>query len=123
MNINKIIYWIATAILCLLMAFSASMYFMKTEMVMGFFTTLGYPTYLVYPLATAKILGIIAILSRKSPLLKEWAYAGFFFDTVLAFFAHYMIGDGQGGMAAVGIIVVIVSRFFEEKAFSTSNTN
>ena len=55
------------------------MYFTKYEMVKGFFQSLGYPIYLIYPLATAKVLGIIAIITKKSRLLKEWAYAGFFF--------------------------------------------
>jgi hypothetical protein len=43
-----------------------------------YFPKLGFPSWLVAPLAAAKILGIIAVLSNKSKLLTEWAYAGFF---------------------------------------------
>ncbi|MFM2268581.1 MAG: hypothetical protein RL757_2022 [Bacteroidota bacterium] len=117
MNINKIIYWAATVICCGMMAFSASMYFTKTEMVRGFFTQLGYPTYIVIPLAIAKILGIFAILYRRNSWLKEWAYAGFFFDGVLASAAHLNANDGGHIMALALSFATLVSYFMEKKAF------
>lgn len=117
MNVNKVVYWVSTVLMCLLFCFSAGMYFTKYEMVSGFFQQLGFPTWLVYPLAVAKVLGVIAVLSRVSRFLKEWAYAGFFYDAVLAFWAHYMIQDGGHMTAAVAIVLVIVSRFFEGRAF------
>ena len=82
MNTDKIIYWAATGLLCLLMTFSASMYFMDTETVQKMFVNWGYPAYIVIPLAIAKILGVITLLTKPSKMLKEWAYAGFFFDMV-----------------------------------------
>ena len=86
-------------------------------MVSGFFADLGFPTWLLYPLATAKILGVIAILSKKSKLLKEWAYAGMFFDMTLAFTAHVMAGDGAQGLAAIGLLALVVSRYFDWKIY------
>ncbi len=112
---NKIIYWIATGLLTALMLLSASMYFMKYDMVSQTFNTLGFPTFVIYPLAIAKLLGLAAIWSNKSKLLKEWAYAGFFFDFVLAFSAHMVVQDGQSGMAAVAIVLLIVSRIYDGK--------
>lgn len=112
---KKIIYWVSTILLCLIFLFSASMYFMKTEMIRGYFEMMNYPSYLVYPLATVKILGIIAVLSDKSKLLKEWAYAGFFFDAVLAATAHLNANDGGEMMSIAAIILVIVSRYFWNK--------
>jgi hypothetical protein len=117
MNTNKIIYWISTAIFCSIMLFSATMYLTKYEMVRGFFVTLGYPIYIIYPLAIAKILGVIAVLSKKSQVLKEWAYAGFFFDGILAAAAHLNAKDGGHVMALVVVLMVIISRFFEGKVF------
>jgi len=117
MKANKIIYWISTGLLCALILFSASMYLRNPDMVAGFFKHLNYPTYLVYPLATAKILAVVAILSRKSAFLKEWAYAGIFFDVVLAFTAHMVAQDGGWMMAAAGIVLVVVSRFLDGRAF------
>ncbi|MCT4602229.1 MAG: DoxX family protein [Marinifilum sp.] len=114
---NKIIYWIATGLLTALMLMSASMYFMNYEMVSATFNKLGFPTFVVYPLAIAKILGLIAILSKKSKLLKEWAYAGFFFDFVLAFTAHLVARDGEYGMAFIAIVLLIVSRIYDRKVF------
>ena len=82
-----------------------------------FFRDLGFPIWLVYPLAIAKILGVIAILSKKSKLLKEWAYAGIFFDMVLAFTAHSMVEDGGQGAAALGLVALLVSRYFDWKIY------
>ncbi len=106
----KYLYWASTLLMCLIFAFSAQMYLRNTEMVQGFFTQLGYPSYLVLPLAALKILGIIAVLSRKSRMLTEWAYAGFFLDAVLAFVAHSVAQDGGHMIAAVAIVATAVSR-------------
>ena len=114
-NVKKGIYWTSTGLMCLIFLFSASMYFIKTEMVKGFFEALNYPTYLVYPLAVAKILGIIAVLSDKSKVLKEWAYAGFFFDAALAAQAHIDANDGGAMMSIAALILVVVSRYFWKK--------
>lgn len=116
-NIIKVIYWSSTLLLSGIMAYSAWMYFTKYEMVTGFFSVLNYPPYLVYPLAIAKILGIIAIVSRKSSLLKEWAYAGFFFDTILAWYAHFHAGHGIMTLSLLAIALVVASRIAENFQF------
>ena len=113
MNIHKIIYWIATLIMCLIFLFSAGMYFTNYESVKGFFEVLGYPTYIIYPLAVAKVLGVIAVLYKRVRALTEWAYAGFFFDAVLATAAHYAMGHGIG-LSALAIVAVLASRGFEK---------
>ena len=79
---NKYIYWTVTGLLSALMLMSAGMYIFNNTMVTTTFIQLGYPSYIIYPLAILKILGIIAIITKKSKILKEWAYAGFFFDFV-----------------------------------------
>lgn len=116
MDLTKVIYWVSTLIMCAIFAFSAGMYFTQYDMVKGFFEALNYPTYIIYPLAVAKVLGIIAILSRQSKVLKEWAYAGFFFDAVLATAAHSDAGHGLG-LSVVAIVVVIISRIYDDKMF------
>jgi len=116
-NKNKIIYLTTTGLLTALMLMSAGMYFFNHEMVSQTFTKLGFPTYIIYPLAIAKILGLIAIWTRKSPLLKEWAYAGFFFDFVLALAAHISINDGEYIPALVAIVLLILSRIYDGKYF------
>ncbi len=111
MNFIKISYWASTILLTALMCFSVFNYFFNHEAIVGYFEAMGYPTYLVYPLAIAKILGLIAIWGNFSKWLKEWAYAGFFFDVVLAFFAHVMISDGQQLFALLGFFFVLTSYF------------
>ena len=106
---NKIIFYASTGLLSALMLFSAGMYFFNHDMVVEMFTSLGYPPYIIYPLGIAKILGVIAIWVRKSPALTEWAYAGFFFDIVLALTAHLMVQDGAHGTAVVALILFTAS--------------
>lgn len=115
MKFIKIIYWVATVLMCGMFLYSAGMYFFKTEMVTGFFEYLNYPTYLVIPLAIAKVLGVIVVLWRGNKWLMEWAYAGFFFDVLLAFFAHYHAGDGLIQSAAT-LVAVLVSYFLGKVA-------
>lgn len=116
---NTIIYWAATGLFSALILMGACMYFLKFEMVSGMFLKLGYPTHIIYPLAIAKILGVVAILSKKSPLLKEWAYAGFVFDLILAVMAHIQVADGEFMGALVALVLVLTSRVFEPKVFAS----
>ncbi len=118
-NKDKVIYWISTGLLSFMMIMSATMYFVKNDMVSEIFVNLGYPIYIIYPLASAKILGIIAILSKKSSFLKELAYAGFFFNLLFAIFAHLMVGDGEFAPALFGIFFLIVSRIYDQKVFGS----
>jgi hypothetical protein len=66
-------------------------------------------------LAIAKILGILTIWSNKLPILKQWAYAGFFFDLVLALTAHLYVQDGEYAPAILGLLFLLSSLFFEKK--------
>ena len=115
---NKIVYWVATGFVCLMMVFSASMYIFNNAAIQEAFTGLGYPTFIIYPLAVAKLLAVVAILTRRSSKLKEWAYAGLFFDFLLALQAHLVAQDGQFVLAAVALVALIVSYIYDEKVFS-----
>lgn len=103
--------------MCLIFLFSAFMYLTKYEMVEGYYNVLGFPTWIIYPLAVVKILGVIAVLAKKSQLLKEWAYAGFFFDATLATAAHYHVGHGLG-LSLGAVLLIIISRIFEHRYFN-----
>jgi hypothetical protein len=102
-------------ILTLLMLFSAGMYLFNHEAVVGMFSNFGYPTYIIYPYAAAKLLGVVAIWFVANKTIKEWAYAGFFFAFILAFFAHVMIGDGEQMGAIMAMILLIVSYIYSKK--------
>ena len=118
MKIQKIIYWIATSLLTLLVLFSAGMYFFNHEEIIKAFEGLGYPTYIIYPLAILKLMGLAIILGNLGSKLKEWAYAGFFFNFVLAFFAHIMVGDGEQIGALMGLVFLLTSYFSGKKVRS-----
>ena len=115
MKTNKIIFYASTGLLSALMLFSASMYVFNHEEIIKVFTSFGFPTYIIYPLAFAKIMGLIALWFFQKKRIVEWAYAGFLFNFVLAFFAHYMIGDGEQMGAVVALVLLIVSYIFSKK--------
>ena len=108
----KIAYWVFTILMCALFIFSAQMYLRNPEMIQGYFESKGFAAWIVIPLAIAKLLGVVAVVTDKSSLLREWAYAGFFFDVVLASSMHYITGDGLSWMSIGGIGLVLLSRFF-----------
>ncbi len=113
MKKNKIIYWSATGLLSLMLLMSAGMYVFNYEMVHAEFVKLGYPVYIIYPLAFLKVSAVAVILLTKLDRLKEWAYAGLLFEFVLAFFAHFMIGDGEQGGAVIAILLLTVSYIYK----------
>ncbi|MBW2454952.1 MAG: DoxX family protein [Deltaproteobacteria bacterium] len=114
MKRNSIIYTVTTGLLSAMMLMSAGMYFFNHGQIAEAFTSLGYPTYLIYPLATAKLLGLAAIWSGFSPLLRNLAYAGFFYDFVLGASAHLAVGDGQAGMA-IGALVLLGASYWSQR--------
>lgn len=90
---NNIIYWIATLWLALGMTSTAIVQLMKVKKEVDFITHLGYPAYILTIIGVWKILGVIAVLIPKFTLLKEWAYAGFFFVMSGALISHLIMGD------------------------------
>jgi uncharacterized membrane protein YphA (DoxX/SURF4 family) len=89
----KVLFWMLTIVMALsMLAASITDLIPIPEAVEGF-KHYGYPTYLLPVLGIARILGIIAIVSPGFPQLKEWAYAGFVFDVVLAIYSGLAVGD------------------------------
>ncbi|WP_231638625.1 DoxX family protein [Paenibacillus sp. JCM 10914] len=74
---------------------------------------LGYPSYFLIILGASKLLGVIAILIPKFPLLKEWAYAGLFFTMSGALISHLVLGDSFGDIyqSLILLILTIVSWY------------
>ncbi len=108
---RTIIFRIATGLLTVVVLMFVGNSLFNTEMFTNRFASLGYPTYLIYPLVVAKILGLIAIWSNKSATLKEWAYAGFFFNFVLAFLAEINAVDGEYISSPLAIIFLMISYY------------
>jgi hypothetical protein len=92
------------------------MYAFKNKEILKVFTSFGYPIYIIYPLAFLKTLGVTVLWFSKIKWLKEWAYAGLFFNFVLTFFAHFMISDGEQSGALKAIIFLITAYIFSKKS-------
>jgi hypothetical protein len=93
---GKIIYWIATIWLALGMVATGAVQLFRGKEGQGgadMITHLGYPVYLLTLLGIWKMSGVVAVLIPRSPLLKEWAYAGFFFVMTGAIFSHVAVND------------------------------
>jgi len=90
---SKIIYWVATLWLALGMVSTGIVQLMKMKDDVDRMTHLGYPIYLLTMLGIWKLLGVVAVLIPKFPLLKEWAYAGFFFAMSGAAISHIILSD------------------------------
>jgi uncharacterized membrane protein YphA (DoxX/SURF4 family) len=90
---KKIIYWVATTLLALgMFSGGVAQLFQVKENVDGIFH-LGYPAYFLTIIGIWKILGVIAIMIPNFALLKEWAYAGFFFAMTGAVLSYVANGD------------------------------
>ncbi len=109
MNATRWTFRITTGLFTALIGMGVVMYITQHDMVAEMFTSLGYPPYLIYPLAIAKTLGLIAITTRLVPTLTQMAYAGFFFELMLAAGAHIAVGDGGAGGATVALMLAIAS--------------
>ena len=100
-------YWIITVLLSFCIFFGGLAQAMQAKGVVQGFKPLGYPTYFISIIGVWKVLGIIAILIPKFPLLKEWAYAGIFFAMTGAVISHIASDDIK-----VQIIAPIVLAVF-----------
>ncbi|UMQ42712.1 DoxX family protein [Chryseobacterium sp. Y16C] len=122
---NKIIYWFFTLWMALGMVSTAIVQLMKNKDELANFTNLGYPSYLMTIIGVWKILGVIAILIPKFPLLKEWAYSGFFFVMSGAVISHIVVNDpvSKTFPAVLLLILVIISWYFRpaDRKISVNN--
>ena len=93
MNKGKTItYWIATALMSVGMMGSGVAQVLHAQQMIDLVKPLGYPVYFLSIIGTWKILGVIAILLPGFKLVKEWAYAGFFFVMTGALVSHLAVG-------------------------------
>ncbi|MEZ4888645.1 MAG: DoxX family protein [Chitinophagales bacterium] len=104
---NKIIYWVATIWLALGMTSTAIVQLIKMDEEVANFTKLGYPLYLMTIIGIWKILGVVAVLIPKFPLIKEWAYAGFFFTMSGAIISHLAIGDEASTLFGPALLLAL----------------
>jgi uncharacterized membrane protein len=111
---NKIIYWVITGFLALGMLAQGFAQIFHTKGYVDIIVHLGYPLYFLYIIGVWKLLGVLAILIPRFKLVKEWAYAGFFFVMSGAIFSHIASGDSLNKLvpALVLLILIVLSWYF-----------
>lgn len=111
---DKIIFWVATIWLSLGMMITGIVQLIQMEEEVQKMNSLGYPSYFLIIIGIWKILGVIAVLVPKFPLVKEWAFAGFFFLMSGAIFTHFALADEAVEYFGPTLLLVltIVSWYF-----------
>ncbi|HYG37063.1 MAG TPA: DoxX family protein [Cytophagales bacterium] len=111
---NKIIYWIATVFLAFGMLAGGVQQLLQIGGYVEIVTQLGYPMYLLSILGAWKILGVAALLIPKFPLVKEWAYAGFFFAMSGAAISHIVVSQSfiEALPSLILLTMTVISWYF-----------
>lgn len=121
---TKIIYW--TGIILTSLWFGASGFFELTtnKLVWEITQLLGYPAHFIYILGVFKISGVITLLIPNKLLrLKEWVFAGVFFDIIFAFFSKLaVLGFGATTDAIIAFVMVSVTYAMFRKLYSATYT-
>ena len=103
-------YWAATGVFCLIFTYSGVWTLLDPTGASIATEALDYPGWIVVPQGIAKLLGLVAILSRRSVLLTGLAFAGFFYDVLLALASHLVHADWPGAaLATVGLTATIAA--------------
>lgn len=120
---NRIIYWIATAWLSLGMLSTGVVQLLKMKEESELFARLGYPSYLMPIIGVWKILGVLAVLLPGFPILKEWAYAGFFFAMSGALLSHGILHDQPKEFfgPTLLLLLTLVSWYFRPDSRKTES--
>ena len=115
---NKIIYWISTLWLALGMLSTGIVQLFNIKDEVAFILEMGYPVYFLTLLGILKILGVIVLLVPKFPLLKEWAYAGFFFTMSGAVFSHIAMDHSISEIfpPLLLLILTVISWYFRPQS-------
>ena len=107
-RIKTIAYWMTTILGPASFVIGGSLYLLHKEQAIATLAHLGYPAYFGNILGFWKFLGAIAIVIPRFPRLKEWAYAGFFFDLTSAAASRAFVHDGWGDIVAPLVFLALV---------------
>ena len=122
---TKAIYWTGVVLTSLWFGASGFCELTGNPIVWGITLKLGYPAYFIYVLGVAKILGIAVLLTPNKLLrLKEWVFAGLFFDIIFAFSSKVtVIGFGAAADAMVAFVMVSVTYIMFRKLYAAHYIN
>lgn len=111
---NKIIYWVATIFLSIGMVAGGVQQMLQIGGYNEIVTRLGYPLYMLSILGVWKLFGVVAILLPGYRLIKEWAYAGFFFVMSGAAISHLIMREPfvEVVPSLILLTAIIISWYF-----------
>jgi len=105
----NIFYWVSIGLVLFFLVPGSIMNIMKTPDWVEVFNQLGYPEYLLPFLGVAKLVGCIVLVLPYFKRLKEWAYAGLFFDLVGATYSGLVVSGFEPAMlimfVAIGVLL------------------
>lgn len=101
-------YWIVTGLLVAELLVGGLWDVAHTRHVVEVVMQLGYPAYILTILGVWKLLAVPALLAPRLPLLKEWAYAGVFFEMTGAAVSHMARGGGPEVVVTLVTAVLVV---------------
>ena len=102
------LYWIFTILFCALMLFASwSSIIVNEDAVKLIHDMLGYPEYFIPFTGWAKLIGVIVILIPGFSRIKEWAYAGLFFDLVAVIYSSIALAGTVDPMMAFMLIWIV----------------
>jgi hypothetical protein len=113
---RRVAYWASTGLVAAMSFFAGFAYLSGSPQAVQGFAHVGYPQQLRIILGIAKPLGAIALLLPGVGKLKEWAYAGFTFAWISAFFAHYLAGDGPRAFSPLVLLLLLVVSYLTRPA-------
>ncbi|MFC6999752.1 DoxX family protein [Rufibacter roseus] len=121
---DKIIYWVSTVWLCLGMASTGIVQLIQLEEEAKKMSDLGFPLYFLPLIGIWKLLGVMAVLLPRFPLVKEWAYAGFFFLMTGAVVSHLAHHDPFAELFGPTLLLVLtaVSWYFRPASRRVTST-
>lgn len=119
---TKAIYWTGVILTSLWFGASGICELTKNPLVWDITLQLGYPPHFIYMLGVAKVVGILVLLTPNKLLkLKEWVFAGIFFDITFAFFSKLnVLGFAATADAIIAFAMVSVTYVFFRKLYPTA---
>jgi uncharacterized membrane protein YphA (DoxX/SURF4 family) len=119
-------YWVTTGLFAAAFLASGVAEITAAPAVVLAMRPLGYPLYFLTILGIWKVLGAAALLAPRLPRLKEWAYAGIFFDLTGAAISHACSGDPAGKIATPLIFLALAGASWalrpEARAWNPNST-
>jgi hypothetical protein len=112
---NTTVYWVFTLLFVVPLGLSGVTYLMQIPVNVQGVDQLGYPHYIMPFLGVAKILGVIAILWERSKTLKEWAYAGFTLELLLATWSGIEVGHGLRSLFPFIMLLIMFVSYAQWK--------